>query len=183
MDSVTVAFELMRLELEAEVEALNAEGARLYHQSLYDEAQKLAEKGKRLKTYCDKVRALEIEWQNGLSKIDYQVRKPLPVSEAAKKIISASKSSKTGLLVRFPDGTVIAEKNAADTLAKAIQKFGFERVGALGVMVNGENIVSKNPSPKYNETPIPPFYVKIHSSTQQKKRNIEQIASELNIKN
>ena len=35
MDSVTVAFELMRIELDAEVENLNAEGEQLFRTSNY----------------------------------------------------------------------------------------------------------------------------------------------------
>jgi hypothetical protein len=54
-------------------------------------------------------------------------------------------------------------------------------VAGVGVLVNGENIVSEAPSSRYNETRVGTYFIKTHSSTAQKKRNIEQIANALGL--
>ena len=104
-----------------------------------------------------------------------------PVEAAARQILSNSKAAKTALLVRFPGGDVIAEPKAADTLVAVIKRAGMERVEQLGILVNGEHIVSKTRSKKYNEAGAPSFFIKTHSSTSQKKRNIEQISDALGL--
>ncbi|MBW3096497.1 hypothetical protein [Pseudohoeflea coraliihabitans] len=181
MDSVTIAFELMRLELGAEVDNLNAYGASLFHESQYEEATKLGERGKALRGFLEKVQLLEAEWVNsfaGTAEVDYQD----PAVEAAtRQILSNSKSPKTALLVRYPCGEVVAEKKGADTLIEVIKRAGAERVAKLGILVNSENIVSRTPSKKYNEARVPPHFIKTHSSTAQKKRNIEQISDALGL--
>ena len=83
--------------------------------------------------------------------------------------------------MRFPDGKVIAEEKAADTLVAVLRHAGLSRVSELGVMVNGENIVSRSPSKKYYETHVAPYYIKTHSSTAQKKRHIEEISDALGL--
>ena len=49
------------------------------------------------------------------------------------------------LSVRFPDGTVICENSAIDTLIKTIEKIGFEKVMSLGLKVSGEPLVDTKP--------------------------------------
>ncbi|WDR02956.1 hypothetical protein PSQ19_01660 [Devosia algicola] len=181
MDSVTVAFELMRMELDAEVENLNTEGAKFFRASMYTEAEDLTKKGNALQAFLDKVRTLEMEWTHSFAATEVAEPADQAIEKAARKILSSSKSSKTALLVRFPNGNVLAKEKAADTLIAVIQHAGMERVANIGLMVNGENIVSRSPSKKYNEAPVPPYFVKTHSSTAQKKRNIEQISDELNL--
>lgn len=182
MDSVATAFELMEIELITAVENLNSEGARLFRSSDYDAAKRLTEKGEALQDFCARVAALSKEWSQ-----NYAEQPGLRVSvvdevETTRRILSASKSAKTGLVVRFPDGTVICEPKAAETLAQAIKKIGFEKVEALNVQVNRENIVSRQKSLKYNDTLLESFYVKTHSSTDQKKKNLERISKELGLK-
>jgi hypothetical protein len=181
MDSVGIAFELMRFELEAEVESLNSDGAKHFRESQYDLADALTKKGKALQDFSERVKKLEEEWEASFaSGVDEQDE--ANVTLAARKILSGSKSSKTALLVRFPDGEVISEKTAAGTLVKFIQKVGIESVANLDIVVNSENIVSKSSSKRgYNETSITPFFIKTHSSTAQKKRNIEDIAKALDL--
>jgi hypothetical protein len=171
----------MALELNTAVEDLNTEGARLFRSSDYEAARKLTEKGAALRDFCARVMALSEEWAEKYAEQSDSSESVVNEEETARRILSASKGSKTGLLVRFPDGTVICEQKAAETLALAIKKIGFERVAALNVQVNGENIVSRQKSPKYYETFLPPFYVKTHSSTDQKKRNLERISEKLGL--
>ncbi|WP_371055124.1 hypothetical protein [Rhodosalinus sp. K401] len=181
MDSVAIAFELMRMELQAEVENLNSEGAKFFRASEYAEAEDLIKKGKALQAFVEKVRALELEWENSFAADVDAEPEDAVVEEAARKILSGSKSPKTGLLVRFPNREVFAKEKAADTLVAVIQRAGMEAVEAIGIMVNGENIVSRTPSKKYYEARVPPYFIKTHSNTMQKKRNIEQISEALNL--
>ena len=181
MDSVTVAFELIALELNVEVEDLNSEGAQLFRDSNYEAAKSLTEKGKALRDFCNRVSQLSEEWTESFAA---ETLTPAGIErehEAARKILSASKGAKTGLMVRFKDGSVICEPKAAMTLANAIQRIGFEKVEALGILVNKENIVSRNPSPKYQDTFVAPYYVKTHSNTEQKKKNLDRISEELGL--
>ncbi|GAA6163248.1 hypothetical protein NBRC116590_09520 [Pelagimonas sp. KU-00592-HH] len=181
MDSVSIAFDLMRLELEAEVDALNAEGAKLFHDSRYEEATALSAKGVALKEFCGRLSKMADEWEDGFAQDFPEVVHPEEVAEAHRTILSSSKSSKTILVVRFPDGTVISEPKAAYTLAKAIEKIGFEEVRALEIFVNKENLVSLSKSPKYQDHNLAGYYIKTHSSTSQKKKNLEDIAKALKL--
>jgi len=58
---------------------------------------------------------------------------------------------------------------------------GFEKVRSLQIEVNKENIVSKQASIKYSESFSDPYYVKTHSSTQQKKKHLDVISSKFNL--
>lgn len=148
---------------------------------MYADAEDLITKGKALQAFLDKVRALEMEWTSSFAAtVDAEPADPV-IEETARKILSGSKASKTALLVRFPNGDVLAKEKAADTLVEVIQHAGMEQVEAIGIMVNGENIVSRTPSKKYYEARVPPYFIKTHSSTAQKKRNIEQISEALNL--
>jgi hypothetical protein len=182
MNSVTVAFQLMRLELDAEVENLNTLGAGRFRSSQYEEAAELSEKGKKLQIFLAKVKALESEWMESFAENLGDDALDESGEDAVRRILPHSKSSKTALLVRFPNGDVIAEKKAADTLVNVIKRIGFERVEKLGIVVNGENLVSRQSSKKYNEAKVSNFYIKTHSSTAQKRRNIEQISEYLDLR-
>lgn len=180
MQSVTVAFELMKLELEAAVEELNSEGAELFRESRYEEASNLTNRGTTLHEFCLRVEKLSAEWADQFA-VDTISDETEQEQQTARTILSASKASKTRLLVVFPDGTKIAEASAAQTLAKVLERIGLEKIASLGILVNRENIVSSYPSKKYNETPIGRYFVKTHSSTNQKKKNLEEISSSLNL--
>tara|TARA_R110002051_G_C8615685_1_gene482528 strand:- start:38 stop:520 length:483 start_codon:yes stop_codon:yes gene_type:complete len=159
MESVTVAFELMKLELEAAVEDLNTQGAELFRCSQYEEAKELTDHGGTLRHFCDRVDELATEWNNNFANVggDEPTEQE---QQAARTILSASKSSRTRLLVTFSDGTAIAEKTAAQTLVRVLERVGFERVAALGIYVNNENIVSETRSKKYGETEVAKYFIK-----------------------
>jgi negative regulator of replication initiation len=126
------------------------------------------------------VEALANEWTATFSE-SYNEQDTEQELQAARTILSATKSSRTRLLVRFSDGTTLAEEIAAQTLAKAIERIGCERVASVGVLVNGENIASREKSKKYNDVEVPPYFIKTHSSTDQKRRNLEQISKALGL--
>lgn len=182
MDSVSIAFELMRIELEVEAERLNAAGAAAFRSSDYARAEEHMQRGRSLKEFCERIAKLEHEWHSMFSSNEMEDEVTLAKSDSAEQvqtILSHSKSSKTGLLVRFKDGTVISERTAAETLARVVHRIGFDRVEELAILVNGENIVSNKKSQKYGDFHIAGRYVKTHSSTMQKARNLQQISDAL----
>lgn len=181
MDSVSVAFELMRMELDAEVESLNSQGAKAFHESDYESARELTKRGSDLQAFLAKVAALEEEWRASFSGTVESVQDEEVIHATARKINAGSRSSRTALLVRFPDGKVIAEEKAVDTLVAVVKHAGLSRVSQLDVIVNGERLVSRTPSMKYNEAHVAPYYIKTHSSTAQKKRHIEEVSEALGL--
>jgi len=182
MDSVSVAFELMQNELEIAVENLNSEGAKNFRLGRYAEAETLAGKGKAMGEFRRKVASLANEWVEQFAETSHEAGVSTEGNETARKILKHTKSAKTGLRVRFVDGVVISERTAAGTLVEALKKIGLERVSGLSLLVNGENLVSDQSSPKdYNEQRVGNFFVKTHSNTAQKKHHLERISEELGL--
>ncbi|SIN75644.1 hypothetical protein [Vannielia litorea] len=179
MDSVTTAFELMEVELDSEVDSLNARGAECFRNSDYSQAERLIAEGKSLLDFCARVRELSDEWKDKFSASFPEEVVPNNVVEARKTILGASKSAKTLLTVKFEDGTVVYEPKALETFALAIQKIGFDRVERLGLVVNREPLVSRSPSKRYADFQVGNTFIKTHSSTSQKKRTLEEIAARL----
>ena len=88
------------------------------------------------------------------------------------------------LRVTFPDGTVIEDPKAKITFTKTIQKIGLMRVRNLGIAFCGVPIVSNTLDKKYGRAQVPVeggLYVMTHSSTHDKKKQLDMIAKELGI--
>lgn len=93
-------------------------------------------------------------------------------------------NEKTVLRVTFPDGTVIEDKKAKITFTKTIQKVGLMRVRNLGIAFCGVPIVSNTLDKKYGKAQVPVeggLYVMTHSSTHDKKKQLDKISKELNL--
>lgn len=93
-------------------------------------------------------------------------------------------NEKTVLRVTFPDGTVIEDKKAKITFTKTIQKVGLMRVRNLGIAFCGVPIVSNTLDKKYGKAQVPVeggLYVMTHSSTHDKKKQLDKISRELNL--
>lgn len=111
---------------------------------------------------------------------------PQPNNERTKKtdktITSAPKSSWTGLMVTFPNGKVINNRYAYETLIEVIETVGIKKVEALGLKHLGLDFVSKTRDDFYNQHELPGGYLILtHSSTDKKKRQIEEISEKLNL--
>ena len=94
-------------------------------------------------------------------------------------------NEKTILRVTFPDGTVIEDKKAKITFTRTIQKIGLMRVRNVGIAFCGVPIVSNTLDKKYGKAQVPVeggLYVMTHSSTHDKKKQLDKIAKELGIK-
>lgn len=91
---------------------------------------------------------------------------------------------KTILRVTFPDGTVIQDKKAKVTFAEVIKRIGLMRVRNLGISFCGVPIVSNTLDSKYGKDQIPVgngLYVMTHSSTSDKRKQLDNISDNLNI--
>jgi nitric oxide synthase oxygenase domain/subunit len=90
----------------------------------------------------------------------------------------------TRLRVTMPDGRIVAEPKACDTLAKTIRLIGAERVRALGMTWCKVPFISNTKDPKYGHTQRPVgngWYVITHSGTAMKKKFLDKIANELGL--
>ena len=86
--------------------------------------------------------------------------------------------------VTFSDGIVIEDKKAKITFTKTIQKIGLMRVRNLGIAFCGVPIVSNTLDKKYGKAQVPVeggLYVMTHSSTHDKKKQLDKISRELDL--
>jgi hypothetical protein len=178
-DSVTTAFAMILEEIDSVVTEVNSQGAAFLRNNDYPKARASIESGEKLAAFRSKLDSLKNEWVSGL---DEPTRMQVQVesSEVAKHIASAPKSSKTILVIKFQDGTILFDGVAADTFSKAIQKFGIQRVSDLGLQVNAFPLISKQRSYMYSQTEIDGYLIMTHSSTEAKRSQILKIAEMLN---
>ena len=92
------------------------------------------------------------------------------------------KSSKTNLRVTFPDGKVIENRFAYETLYEVVKLAGTEKVRALGIVQCGVPLVSNTLDNFYNQKEIGKgLYLITHSSTVQKRQQLERISEALKL--
>jgi hypothetical protein len=104
--------------------------------------------------------------------------------EKEEKIIErtfAPKSPKTGLIVEFPDGKVIAERYAYETLIEALKKIGWERVRDMNIIVNKLPFISNKEYDVDQHEIIKGVYCVTHSATKRKKEILDQISEQYNL--
>ena len=179
-DSVEIAFELMLNELSEKADDLNLEGAAHFRNSEYDKAKQKADIGTRLTVFRGKIELLMIEWRQNHA-ATFPETNVVEIEKIARTISSATRSSKSVLVVKFPDGSTIYERFAAETFVSCIKKIGIDRVKALNIPINRELLVSDRKSERYNSVQVDSLFIMTHSSTSQKKEILEQIAAKLGI--
>lgn len=95
---------------------------------------------------------------------------------------SSTKSAKTNLRVTLFDGKVIENKFAYETLYEVVKYAGVENVRSLGIIQCGVPLISTTIDDFYNQKEISKgYYLITHSSTGQKRQQIEKISSALNL--
>ena len=97
--------------------------------------------------------------------------------EPTKQVVNHTK----GLKVTFRDGTVIQERTANETMIRALQKIGLDKVAATDIQHGGGyGLVSKNKRPpeagRIWQHKIEDWYVYVNISNQQKKDDLEKIS-------
>ena len=105
-----------------------------------------------------------------------------PEKKSGKTITSAPKAAWTGLLVTYPDGAVINNKYAYETLIQVVEKAGIEKVEKLGLKQVGLDFISKTRDDFYNQHELPGGYLIVtHSATIKKKQQIEEISKKMGL--
>lgn len=95
-------------------------------------------------------------------------------------------SPKTNFIVKFPNGKVIEASQARLVLAKTIEKIGPKKVADVGIFYGGEPLVTKDKS-LFKKKPSQVieisggWFVKTHSSTDAKMKQIMKIAKTLKL--
>ena len=97
------------------------------------------------------------------------------------RVLRDPNAPKTLLRVTFPDGRVICHHKVADTLVDIIEYVGPEIVNTLNVIKSSAPLVAKTMPNKGGKELEGGWFVCTHSSTQVKKRQIEQISDELQL--
>jgi len=177
-DGVNIAFSLILGELENVILDLTEEGTLAFQQRQYDEAVRLSKAGTELEAFQVKVRELQQQW---IQSFDPTTRDRAQI-ERMPEINAGKRNPKTILKVTFPDGRVICEPIAAQTFVRVLVEFGLDKVKALGQIVNRFQLISHKRSDVYHQVREGGYYVMTHSSTDQKKRLLEEAARKLNIK-
>ena len=86
----------------------------------------------------------------------------------------------TRLAVTMHDGTTIDDKTAASTFVKVIKKLGKRRVKDLNLKINGKDLMSTSEDDQQRRK-VGGYYINIGTSTERKKRLLEDIASRLDV--
>ncbi len=95
---------------------------------------------------------------------------------------SPTKSAKTNLRVTLPNGKVIENRFAYETLQEVVMLAGIEKVRTLGIVQCGVPLVSNTQDNFYNQKEIAKgLYLITHSSTGQKRQQIEKISEALEL--
>ena len=115
--------------------------------------------------------------------------KPDPIvthrSNGPQKAEKEDIAPKTLLRVTMPDGTVIENDKAKDTFVEVICRIGIERVRPLGLKFCKVPIISNTRDAKYGKAQVPVdggWLILTHSSTNDKKKQLDKIAKALKIK-
>lgn len=85
----------------------------------------------------------------------------------------------------MPDGTVIENAKAKDTFVEVICRLGIERVRQLGLKFCKVPIISNTRDAKYGKAQVAVdggWLILTHSSTNDKKKQLDNIARSLRIK-
>lgn len=95
---------------------------------------------------------------------------------------STTKSAKTNLRVTLPNGKIIENHFAYETLQEIVMIAGVEKVRAVGIIQCGVPLISNTQDNFYNQKEIAKgMYLITHSSTGQKRQQIEKISNALNL--
>lgn len=114
--------------------------------------------------------------------------KPDPVVEHTEKKKGGKKvvtNPRTRLRITMPDGSIIEERTAWESLHQFVQKVGIDKVRAVGLIANKIPLVSNTVDKKYQIAQKPlgnGWLLMTCSDTATKRKQILSIASHLNFK-
>lgn len=139
--------------------------------------------------HCTLTRQLDLDFEE--TEEDTEEETEEPESEEAENERSAeiepqeklSRGKKTILRVTFPDGTVIVEKDAKDTLIKSIQKIGIARADSVNdIICDGYPLITNHKDPRKDLSSLGKgWWICTHSNTLTKKRQLDKISEALRL--
>ena len=95
---------------------------------------------------------------------------------------SHTKQPGKGLMVKFPDGRIISNRFAYETMMEAIEVIGVEKVKTLGLKDVGIDLISKEKDDFYNQHQTKDgYFVVTHSSTKRKMTILKEISKRLDL--
>ena len=104
-------------------------------------------------------------------------------SSAKKTIHAGKKKPKTGLYVKFEDGTEFSGNIAALTFANTIKKLDFKRVMELGEKIYYLPLIAKTKQgEKYNATELDGYFIITQMNTLTMRKTLLKIATVLKAK-
>ena len=137
---------------------------------------------------------LEYSINEKLQELSYQVETssdihevfvdPISYAEPIQSDKNNTKKAPTRLRVTRPNGSIIQEEKAANTLCQVIKEIGEEKVYNLFIRLDGNYLVtkSKNIDARSDMHYLgDDYYVNTHSNTMAKKRQLERIFSALQL--
>lgn len=84
--------------------------------------------------------------------------------------------------VDFEDGTSFDDRFAADVFAKTIEKIGAAKIQKLGIVISGFPLVGDKAPDRYQYKVVDGrYYIPVNSSTETKKRLLEEISRALGV--
>jgi hypothetical protein len=99
-----------------------------------------------------------------------------------KTITSSPKAAWTGLKVTMPNGNIINNRFAYETLIQVVELAGVNKVEALKMKQVGIDFISRTKDDFYNQHEIKGgYFIVTHSSTLKKKQQIEEMSKRLGL--
>ena len=110
------------------------------------------------------------------------MRKPLPKEphEPTKQVVNHTR----GMRVQFPDGTVICQSTAIETLKVTLRRIGLQRVHELNIIHSGYNLVSKVKRPTDGVTwqhELDGWYIYSNTQNRVKMEDLRLISEKLHL--
>ena len=182
---VPTALDLVKEEVDKESRRIFSVGGDALKAGNIKPAKEAIAYAEKLAEFVKKIQKLGDEWKKLEAKIDAAAPEVKEIVLPTKPIKSKTeytqkpggkKSAKTTFEVVFADGTKITHPKAKIVLARTIDHIGAPRVAKLGVLVDGEPLVSNSINNYKNQSSAAPinsgWYVATHSSTKAKMRAV-----------
>ena len=84
------------------------------------------------------------------------------------------------LIVKMPDGKIIARSEGIDTFIEVIERLGIEQVKRLDIVVGSNSpLISRNRDPVYRQRPLGSYYIISGINTETKDNLLDKIADRL----
>ena len=98
--------------------------------------------------------------------------------------VDVPEGTRAKIRVTFPDGRVIFPSKVLEALVEVVKYAGAERVRDLGIICCGDNLILKNPAPRYQKPSKPVdngWYCNTCSDTSTKFTQITEISNRLGL--